>query len=836
LHEWASTLTGVQYWQYDRAGRVRNRTLADGSQTHLRYNQRGQATELRDSRHGKHQTTRLDWHGRQLARIEHPNETELLYYDRAGRVNEHIVRRVIPGMNAVTMIWRDRLNYTADGRVQRHQLPEGGQLTYTWSPGGRRLLSITWIDPKGTPHRVIDSQPGLPGYVYGNGLYLRTRLNAQGRASQLQLGLPGKPSIWVAQLGYDAQGRVAAESHQYVPTTLPSAAMPSAAGNARLPAQVSSWLYTYDAQGRLAGARNRTRQAQPAQTLAPDTPGTGSHWYAWNPDGSLAATRQNGQTYQPVITRDASGLPVQADGVALRYGADRRLERAMRPGHWQVRYAHNARGYRIWRDDDHSRTDYLYLNNQLVAEREATTADTPAVTRRYLYAGLTPVGFIDYTGHRTGELFAIHADFTGAPRLVTDAHQRVRWQAEYNPTGQAHKTAGDMRLLLRLPGQIADPASGWHDNLLRTYVPHWGQYLEPDPVGPLPGQQALGYAAQQPRRHADPSGLMLFAFDGTRNDESVGSNVWKLSQAYRDGPVYYHRGPGNSLYLDWNALTAADAGQILDTQWQHLLNAIEQHNNQPQPLAIDIIGFSRGAALARDFGNRINRQSPGGYFSLDDPLRGVLNACVDLRFMGLFDTVAQFGIGGASNDTYDLSIAPVWTWVAHAVALQERRWLFPLSSAADLQSDNVIEAPFIGAHADIGGGQLKSGAEPTPAGDLADVTLAWMAWQARAAGVLFNLQPEDSSSLNPVLHDERSVLARSVQNGDRSVLGSHGDTLNTYQNDHPELGQAARNATETLILRPADWLTQPGNVAGTVDMSGYARWLHDTLGWQALPA
>src|SRR3546814_9446333 len=71
--------------------------------------------------------------------------------------------------------------------------------------------------------------------------------------------------------------------------------------------------------------------------------------------------------------------------------------------------------------------------------------------------------------------------------------------------------------------------------------------------------------------------------------------------------------------------------------------------------------------------------------------------------MGLFDTVAQFGLLGAQNANYELTIAAAWEWVAHAVALHERRWLFPLTST-DNGGGNIIEAPFIGAHADIGGG------------------------------------------------------------------------------------------------------------------------------------
>src|SRR5690606_30154324 len=113
-----------------------------------------------------------------------------------------------------------------------------------------------------------------------------------------------------------------------------------------------------------------------------------------------------------------------------------------------------------------------------------------------------------------------------------------------------------------------------------------------------------------------------------------------------------------------------------------------------------IIGYSRGAALARHFGNLINQHTRNGLFSYRDASRPAVSACIDLRFMGLFDTVAQFGIAGSLDANYDLTIAPAWAWVAHAIALHERRWLYPLTIASDSGGYNIVEAPFIGAHAD----------------------------------------------------------------------------------------------------------------------------------------
>ena len=833
LHEWSSRLTGAEYWHYGSTGKLQGRRLADGSRSQLHYTPSGQLSRISTRRQDAHSATTLNWVGKQLRSIHHPNETESLHTTPDGRSLERIVQRPAAPGSTAPLIWRERLNYSREGRLAHHQLPEGGQLRYRWSADGKRLETMQWLDRQGTTHTVIERVAGLPGYRYGNGLHLAAYLNTLGQVGGLMLYNASGAPVWQARLNYSLEGRVAREQHVFQvdwPST-PGPVTPATR-------HASRWDYAYDTFGRLSAA-----QSGGPITLAPDPAAHDTkneqYWYAWNADGSLAAARHNGQTQRITIERDPSGLPRRYGDKQLRYGLERRLEQASDAKGLHVRYGHNAHGQRIWRDDGSTQTDYLYLNHQLVAERERGTSATAPVTRRYLYAGLTPIGLIDYSRTPNGELLAVHADLVGAPRLVTDANGQARWLAHYDPLGNAIEIGGDIPLLLRLPGQLADPATGWHDNVLRTYLPQAGHYLEPDPLGPMPGQQALGYARQQPRRHVDPSGLILFAFDGTRHDASVGSNIWKLSQAYRDGPAYYHRGPGNSLYLDWNALTAADAQQILDTQWQHLLNAIERYGNQATPLNIDIIGFSRGAALAREFGNRIHKQSPGGHFSLDDDLRGRLSACIDLRFMGLFDTVAQFGILGSQNSLFDLSIAPVWTWVAHAVALHERRWLFPLSTAFDTQAHNVIEAPFIGAHADIGGGNLGNAATAdklsTP-GDLADITLNWMAWQARAAGLLFELNADDRSSTLPLLHDERSAIARRVQNGDRSLLDSQGDTVHSYQHNDERLGHEPRRQTENLILREPNWLHSDDNIVGTIDMNGYARWLHDVLGWGALPA
>lgn len=495
--------------------------------------------------------TTLGWHGRLLTQIRHPNETETRHYDAQQRMTRRHIERPAHGLST-PLRYVESFEYDDHHRLSKHHLPEGGALSYTWTTTGR-LATIRWHDTQGTIHTVIDIVPGQAGYRYGNGLLLRTVLNPRQQASRLLL-TQNQTVVWSQENHYDQHGSLQQEEHLF------------AEGPSDL------WRYAY----------NPNRQMTGATQLTPDAPQTRPtpYWYAWHDDGSVAAIKYQNTTRAPTIQRDASGLPLNLDDRQLHYGPNRRLAAVREQDAILASYRHNAFGYQIHKQGQDIDTHYLYLDNKLVAQ----AVQGSAITRRYIYAQHVLVGFIDYPAalanatdalvDTPAHLYAVHSDLTGAPRLVTDITGIIRWQTRYTPTGLAVHTYGDLELDLRLPGQVYDALTGLHDNLLRTYVPQNGHYLEPDPLGPVPGQQALGYAAQQPRRYIDPMGLLLFAFDGTRNGPTTQTNIWKMSQYYQDGPVYYHAGPGNPMYIDWDAITAGQASKIIDNQWQSLLNEL----------------------------------------------------------------------------------------------------------------------------------------------------------------------------------------------------------------------------------------------------------------------
>jgi hypothetical protein len=285
---------------------------------------------------------------------------------------------------------------------------------------------------------------------------------------------------------------------------------------------------------------------------------------------------------------------------------------------------------------------------------------------------------------------------------------------------------------------------------------------------------------------------------------------------------------------------------------------------------IDIIGFSRGAAQARDFSNRIvaisSKDKDGNYWYAYKDKNGQ-NGCqkVNFRFMGLWDTVLSTNFSGTR---YTMGIPSQFAYVAQAVALNEHRsgnilgypqraafpydqhWgAFPLESigaSSDSNGKVRIEMGFLGAHADIGGGYGNN--------DLSKVALAWMLGQAEAAGVALK-DPDVDVPSSAVLHDKSNNIQTGqpvescllCTNGeDRAVRGAPNGTtqrtmgfgntasmtyLDTQQNGL--ITYRDRQSLPVYSLRDVQadglGLTDVGRIktdeTGTVDINAYTAWL-----------
>lgn len=326
----------------------------------------------------------------------------------------------------------------------------------------------------------------------------------------------------------------------------------------------------------------------------------------------------------------------------------------------------------------------------------------------------------------------------------------------------------------------------------------------------------------QPRELLAASLAEFFFFDGTGNnlDADAGtlkhSNVARLYNAHapedKTRGIYRIYIPGVGTYFkevgdDGGGKLGLVMGRMGDrrldwalSQFDKLLKPHLARANSPSNRIVEVniaaFGFSRGAALARAFVNRvISQRADVG----DEGWRlRAGGAPLHVRFMGLFDTVASVGMGLSSNTTdpgaayfgggkwsmqvrlnapkykdtlpSELAFAPegksgadpapgyadghqAWGGelaipraveeVQHFVAAHEFRNSFPLDSvwvAADGHIDVVDhfhEVVYPGAHSDVGGGYRpgEGGRSPDALEKLSQIPLNCMYEAALARGV-----------------------------------------------------------------------------------------------------
>jgi len=273
------------------------------------------------------------------------------------------------------------------------------------------------------------------------------------------------------------------------------------------------------------------------------------------------------------------------------------------------------------------------------------------------------------------------------------------------------------------PEHFLREANGYPDRYTRRplTVSAGGARDEPEPVRPA----RLAAAAPTPPRR--PLQIGVF-FDGTGNhkdndrtltDRDV-TNIAKLHDLYPDErPLYIRRiyihGPGtidgvqqtpNGLKAKESSIglasaTGPEGGQARIWLTEERLERILREHPDIDRITFDVFGFSRGAALARHFVNLIH-----------SGLRGVgipADVVLEVRFLGLFDTVGSFFWPGDSDDGhFNLNLhGGSAQRVVHYTARHEIRFNFPLSSLQDgngRMPGNFSEIVLPGVHADIGGG------------------------------------------------------------------------------------------------------------------------------------
>ncbi|MBL0942775.1 MAG: DUF2235 domain-containing protein [Hydrogenophaga sp.] len=879
--------SGRELRRFDAMDRLVGVLPADGSRITLERDTAGRLVQRRvtppaGSANTPAQTVHYRYQGGALAAVEGPEQTERYARDEQGRVVEKAVSLRLNDGRWV----RSTTRYRRDdqGLLAAQSLPDGSELQFERNGQGQ-VVALHWQPGPWAPFgagRVTLARDlrrdliGLTHIGYGNGIEGDWQRSRQGvlahvaytAAPPATAGPRERRGLWDSRLRFDAAGNVllsrddasglGAGVAQLALAYGPQDQLLQAVRNAGPGAPATTWRYHHDSLGdRLLaqqpgpGGGAAPTERDPGRDLPRDGAGRvlrdGTRQYAWDGLGRLTGVTQAGET--------------------TRYRHDHRGLRVAEQGRRSQHHLHDDARHRIADLDAQGRItrQYVWLGKQLLAVIDPPRPVPLRAPAEGLWQALGRAAALAWQGVSGARpaIRYVHANHLGAPVAATDERGATLWTAVYTPFGQRlpapwSLSRGGFRLDLRLPGQWEDEATGLHANDQRVYDPQAGRYLSPDPLGLAGGLNAYAYVGNNPLGHVDPLGLVLFAFDGTdnTNDEewlrarggSV-SNVWRFRQLYGDGDRRYVSGVG-TLHRDpyygdivppWldNALNHSGVARI-DRMLRYFNDEADLALDDDAAMAVDIVGFSRGASEARDFANQVVAATRDGFYHYteigSDGAPQARCQRVDLRFMGLFDTVLSTNAGR----DYQLAIPDAFTHVAQAVALNEYRGntlhpygsvgAFPLESIAQAANGpeagaghTRIERGFVGAHADIGGGFAEN------ENQLSQVALVWMVEQAKAAGVHMN-EPESLHRIvaNPVVHDRsNSILTGAPDPGaeDRPVRYGGGDRAT--QRQMPFLsGMSWADTAAFVDYLPPDDPQRQRFVTGTVDMQRYLDWLN----------
>lgn len=358
---------------------------------------------------------------------------------------------------------------------------------------------------------------------------------------------------------------------------------------------------------------------------------------------------------------------------------------------------------------------------------------------------------------------------------------------------------------------------------------------------------------------------LVVCCDGTWNkpDSQTVTNVEKIARTVQSDPgatggvhqlVYYVSGVGAGSYKADKLLGGA-FGLGLFHNVVSCYRFLAQ-NYEPGD-EVFVIGFSRGAYTARSVAGMVGRvglltkvslveerlptavnlyrrtSGPEGVFGASvEEFRHDHCHAVKVSFLGVFDTVGALGVPGLQRAPrfHDVQLSGQVLRARHALAIDETRlkfaptfWEAPVDRPeAPREDPRVKQVWFEGAHSDVGGGYRDTG--------LSDTSLLWMAREAHAAGLVFDvplLAHYVASGSDPIRHDpltlmykvDNLVLGAKAKLGGRAAASAFSGGLRLIRNDRALSVRVASSAVNHF----QEGGYEPANLASCAETtSGFA--------------
>ncbi|KAA0256407.1 MAG: RHS repeat protein [Acidobacteria bacterium] len=519
LQRQTSPVSGTTTYTYDASGNLLTSSDANGATTTRAYDAAGRVTSAVSTRVGYTTETVTytyddkEGYGRgRLNTMTDPAGSVGYFYERRGLLRQE-------GRSLSSTPYLQGYAYDANGNRTRVAYPSGRVVDYTYDFADRPLSAAASV-PAAQPY--VDSATYAPfgprrTLAMSNGTLQTTTYDASYRPVGNRLErTPSGPVLFDQTLTPDGTGNVTsvtesvsgfgARTFAYDDLNrLTTAQAPGLWGTD------SADGYTYDAMGNLL-----TLRLGASRTATFSYQGTTPLLTSVTEDGNPA-----------VVTHDEVGNVTGTGSLVLRYSA-RNLLASVVPGSG---YSYDGTGLRrtktVWGPPALRRHFFYTPEMRLLSETDLTDA-TPTPIDDYVWLGKTPVAHVAFGGGKT-EWYA--TDHLGTPVAGTSATGALAFQLQLEPYGRLYVPLYERgltpRRVLRFPGQEQEdgttPLRERHYNVFRWYLPAWGAYSQPDPIGQprvvegfgtvsrpfaqMSATSAFAYALANPFLYLDPFGL-----------------------------------------------------------------------------------------------------------------------------------------------------------------------------------------------------------------------------------------------------------------------------------------------------------------------------------------
>lgn len=511
----ADANSGVTSFAYDKRGNLTSLTDPEGNTTTFAYDlagrkvketrPMGQATEytyypnglLKTVKDAKNQTTNYTYDkGSRLTEIAFQDGTKYTFgYDSTDNMTSYatpdvtatiaydaLKRKTSETITIGGFTKSYSCTYDTRGNKASFTTPEGTTYSYTYNmnnqptqittSAGNITLAYQWNRQTKTT---------LP-----NGITTEYAYNVNSWLTDIKVNntrtAPPTP-LTTANYGFDKVGNITAKTTEagnhnygYDPTNqLTSATIPM------LPQET----YTYDKVG------NRQTSAQ-TQGL-------------WSYDKNNELLAYNGTSF----TYDANGNTItkteNGQTTTYVYNSADRMERVLLSDGRTATYTYDPFGRRVKKDVGGAATYYLYADEGLIGEYDASGIHK----KGYGWVpdsiwGTNPLFMVE-----GGNYYFYQNDHLGTPQKMADVQGNFVWGANYTSFGKAMVEPGSSVMNnLRFPGQYLDSETGLHYNWHRNHDTNSGRYIKIDPLNYDAGDYNLyAYSGNEPINYFDPLGL-----------------------------------------------------------------------------------------------------------------------------------------------------------------------------------------------------------------------------------------------------------------------------------------------------------------------------------------